>query len=269
VIHLTALVLYIIAAALWLRSLLVGGGSRGAGLASGAVTAAVAFHAIALTLFVLEFRQLPLVGLGPALSTLALLLGVALLPLAMKGEVARVGIVVTPLIVVLQGAAMIVGVSNFPVVPGVQGAWFALHVVLALVGYQGLTLAFAAGVLYLIQFKELKSKRLGRLFRFIPPLASLDTMARVGLVVGFASMTLALAIGGAWAARYQGGVDWGNPKLAWAALSWIALGAPLAARSGKGARERRGAAVTVISFVAVVATYLLLRLTPAAGPGFL
>jgi HemX protein len=270
VIHLTALTLYIVAFALWLRSLLTGGGGRkGAALASGAASAAVAIHAVALVTFVVRFRELPLSGLGPALSTMAFTLGLALLGVAFRGEVARVGIVLVPVIVLLQSVALTVGLAPVPGGSGIRGAWFAAHVLLALVGFQGLTMSSAAGLLYLIQFQELKNKRLGRLFRFLPPLATLDRLSHVALVVGLATMTLALGIGWAWADRYQGGVNWQDPKIAWALLSWAALAVPLLARAGGGARAWRSSVLSVGGFVVVVAVYLLIRLAPAAGPGFL
>lgn len=269
-IHLTALSLYILAFALWLRSLLVGsGGGRGAALASGAVSAAVAIHGAALVDFFLRFGELPLSGLGPALSTLSFILGVALVGVAFRGEVARVGIVLTPLIVLLLAVALSAGLAPVPGGSGIRGAWFAAHVLLALVGFQGLTMAAAAGLLYLVQFQELKSKRLGKLFRFIPPLATLDRLARVALLVGLLAMTLALTIGWGWAGRYQGGVQWRDPKILWAVLSWGALAVPLAVRAGSGARAWRSSVLSVGAFVLVVVAYLVIRLAPAAGPGFL
>lgn len=269
-IHLTALTLYILAFALWLRSLLAGsGGGKGAALASGAASAAVAMHAVALVSFVVRFGELPLAGLGPALSTLAFALGLALVGVAFRGEVARVGIVLVPLIVLLQGVALSAGLAPTPGGSGIRGAWFTAHVLLALVGFQGLTMAAAAGLLYLVQFHELKNKRLGRLFRFLPPLATLDQLSRVGLMAGLFAMTLALLVGWAWAGRYQGGVNWQDPKITWAILSWAALGVPLLARTGSGARAWRSSVLSVGGFVVVVAVYLVIRLAPAAGPGFL
>ncbi len=269
-IHLTALTLYIIAFGLWLRSLLAGReGGRGSALASGAAGAAAAIHAAALVSFRIQFGELPLAGLGPALSSLAFVLGVALVGVSFRGEAARVGIALAPVIVLLQGVAVGVGVSPAPEGAGIQGAWFTAHVLLALVGFQGLTMASAAGLLYLVQFQELKSKRLGRLFRFLPPLATLDRLSRIGLMVGLATMTLALLVGWAWAGRYQGGVDWRDPKIGWALLSWAALAIPLLARAGGGPRAWRSSVLSVGGFVVVVAVYLLIRLAPAAGPGFL
>jgi HemX protein len=269
VIHFTALSLYIVAFVLWFLSLLSGARGGRAGLASGAAGAAVLFHAAALVGFLLQFRQLPIVGLGPALSSLAFVLGIGVVGVAFRGEAARIGIVVMPFIVLLQGAALWVGIAPDTQVPGLEGTWFALHVILALVGYQGLTLASSAGLLYLLQFHELKSKRLGKVFHFLPPLATLERLTTVGLRIGFVSMTFALIAGWAWAGRFQGGVHWGNPKISWAILSWVALLVPLMARNGGGARTWRMSVTAVGGFTVVFVVYLFLRLTSTAGPGFL
>ena len=267
--HLTALLLYLVAFVLWMASLLSGvRGPRG-GWASGAATAAVAFHGLALAGYVLRYSELPIVGLGPALSLLAFLLGLGVVGVAFRGEAARVGIILVPFIAFLQGTALSVGIAPAPGDSGLQGAWFTLHVVLSLLGFQGLTLATAAGLLYLVQFHELRTKRLGKLFHFLPPLATLEALTTTGLRIGAAVMTLGLLAGWGWAGRYEGGVNWANPKIAWAVLSWVALVTPLVLRRWGGATGHRVALFTVGGFVLVVAVYLALRLAPAAGPGFL
>ena len=64
------------------------------------------------------------------------------------------------------------GVEPAPADLDFQGAWFAMHVTFALAGVGGMALAGAAGTLYLLQFREIKSKRLGKLFQLQNPVAA-------------------------------------------------------------------------------------------------
>ena len=269
-IHLLALVLYIAALVSWARALWRGPEGRESGAAFALAAAGVAAHLTALVDFSLRYGELPLAGLAPSLSTLALIMGLGLMGTLVLGEASRVGVVLVPLMIVLEGTAMVLGVTPNPGPPlDFQGAWFALHVTLAMVGYGGMAVAFAAGVLYLIQFHALKDKQLGRLFRFIPPLGTLDRLVRAGLVVGFVTLSLGLALGWAWTIRFRGSFEVGDPKVAWGLFSWVALVVALAFRVGPGRRERTGALAAVVAFGAVMVAYVILRTTMAQEGIFL
>lgn len=269
-IHSVALFLYVAAFLLWLRTLLKGGRDRGTALAGWVAVAAVAAHLAALARYTAVFGELPLVGLAPSLSSLALVMGLGLVATLALGEAARVGILLVPLIVLMEGVALALGIEPSMGVQDFRGAWFALHVTLAFAGYGGLALAAAAGFLYLLQFKELKTKRLGRLFHFIPPLATLDRLVRVGLVAGLVTLSLALALGWAWTVRFQNSFLGDDPtKILWAVFTWFVFVAALAIRSGGGARERQSALVTVVGFCLIVASYVVVRVTMVGGGAFL
>lgn len=261
-IHGLALLFYIGAFVLWAGALWRGGRGRETGWAFGLAAAGVATHLVALADYTAAHGELPLTGLGPSLSSLALVIGLGLMATLALGEASRVGIVLVPLILLLEGTATVLGVEPRPGPPlDFQGAWFSLHVTLAFVGYSGMAVAFAAGLLYLIQFHELKVKHLGRLFRFLPALATLDRLVRTGLVVGVVTLGLGLALGWAWTVRFRGSLEVGDPKVVWGVFSWAVLVASLATRLGPGRRDRRGAVAAVVGFSVVAAAYVLLRTT--------
>jgi HemX protein len=143
------------------------------------------------------------------------------------------------------------------------------HVTLAFLGLCGMALAFAAGLLYLVQLRELNTKRLGRLFQFTPPLATLDRLGRVGLVSGFSAFTLSIVLGWAWTVSFRHSLDQTNPKIVWAVLSWLVFVAALGSRAGGGLKERRSALTSVIGFTFIIVSYLALRLVSTDGGFFL
>ena len=231
------------------------------------LVAALASHAGALVAYGVTWGELPLVGLGPSLSTLALLIAIGSLFMAIVGGVGPLGLVLLPLVVVLIGIAIWTGVRPSGAPLAFRGPWFALHVVFGFVGYAGLTLAFAAGLMYLLQFRELKNKRFGAAFRFFPPLDTLDRVGQRALLVGFPALSLALVLGWAWTARFQRSLEIRNPQVIWGVLTWIVFAAALAARH-RARQGRRAALVSVVGFAVVVASYLILR-AQSSGTGFL
>ena len=270
-IHLSAFLFYIGAFVLWV--ILLVRGSRGAAalVASALTGAAVALHGLALVDYWRTYQELPLEGMGAALSSLAFVGGLALVAVLPLKDVGRVAIVLLPVVLVLQGAAVGFGVQPAAVPSGTdfQGAGFVVHVALAFLGIQGLALAFAAGVLYLVQHHELKEKRLGRLFVFIPALATLERVGRIGLWVGFVSLSLALVVGWAWTVQNRGSLEFSDPKVIWAVLSWIVFVGIFGARWTRGGTEYRGALAQVVGFGVVIGTYVALRITIGGAGMFL
>ncbi|HET6228942.1 MAG TPA: cytochrome c biogenesis protein CcsA [Longimicrobiaceae bacterium] len=265
--HHAALALYAVAAVLLVLSL-ARGNRRLPAVATLVVAAAVAVHVAALVAYARFWGELPLVGLGPSLSVLALLIGLGSLGVATLGKTGPIGLVLVPVAAVVAAAAEWAGVRPDGEVMAFRGPWFVLHVVLAMVGYAGLTVAFAAGLMYLLQFRELKNKHFGAVFRFFPPLDTLDRMGKRALMIGLAFLTLALGVGWAWTERFHRVLGPGNPKVIWGVLSWLVFAAALAVRAGGGRRGERAAYASVLGFAVVVVSYVLLR-AATAGAGFL
>jgi HemX protein len=264
-----ALVLYLGASGTLVASFAGGRGTApraGAGLTA----AAVALHGLALIAFFLQYAELPLVGLAPSLATLAFLIALFLFPTAITAESRPVGLVLVPFISVLLAIALTIGVAPTGQAVAFRGVWFYLHVVLAFIAYAGLTIAFAAGLLYLLQFRELKGKRLGRVFRFFPSLPVLHTLNQRSLVVGFPSLTVGLLLGWAWTARFQPSFGVSEPQVIWGLITWFVFGALLALRFSRSADgPRRLAVASVAGFAIVVAAYVVLRVFMTGGRVFL
>jgi len=266
ILHVIALLLYAGVGGLYGLSLASGRSAMPrAGVAL--IAAAVAAHAAALILFTTTYNELPLVGLGAALSSFAFLIGAGMLAAALVTEARPLGLVLAPIIAVVLLIVLLVGIAPPDQELEFRGVWFALHVVMAVTAYAAMAVAFAASLLYLLQFRELKDKRFGRLFRFVPSLETLDGMATKALLVGFPALTLALALGWAWTIRFRHSLSMNDPKVMWAVFTWLAFAIALIARRGRVDAERRAARVTVTAFTAIVAVFVVLRLT-ISGRGF-
>jgi HemX protein len=255
------------------------GGLYGMSLASGRsavpkpgvalIATAVAAHAAALVLFTTTYRELPLVGLGASLSSFAFLVGACLLAAALVSESRPLGLVLAPIIALVLIAVLLLGVAPTQQELEFRGVWFTLHVVLAFTAYAAMAVAFAASLLYLLMFRELKGKNFGNIFRFIPSLELLDRLAHRALIIGLPALTIALALGWAWTIRFRHSLTMNDPKVIWAMFTWVAFAIALASRRGRVDVERRAARVTVTAFAAIVVLFVILRLTMASRGVFL
>lgn len=263
--HAVALTGYALAATLLAVSFARGGRQSLAGVLT-LLGVGVAAHAASLGLYRATWGELPLVGLGPSLSVLAFLIALGSLAVAAFGEMGPLGLVLLPLVVLLGGVSAWTGVQPSGEPLAFRGPWFAMHVVLAFLGYASLALAFAAGLMYLLQFRELKSKRFGAVFRFFPPLDTLDRVGQRALLAGFPALTLGLVLGWAWTVRFQGSFEIRNPHVLSGVLAWVVIAAVLGVHAGRGRQGWRAALASVLGFAVVVVSYVMFRVqSPDAG----
>jgi HemX protein len=265
--HGLALCLYVIAAGVLATSFAE---ARPVAPRTGVVLLAIGLglHLAGLAAYVVIYGEMPLSGLGPALSSQAFIIGVASLAAMVTRDARALGLVLTPLLAFVLGAAIASGLQPAAEPLAFSGAWFAAHVLLATAGYACLAIAFAAGLLYLLQFRALKGKLFGRVFRYFPALEPLDRIGWLAALVGLPTLTVGLALGWAWTLRYRQSLATGDPKVIWGVVTWVVFAIVLLARTGP-ARERRGAVASVVGFGVVLASYLALRLFLTAGKGFL
>ncbi|HXF95512.1 MAG TPA: cytochrome c biogenesis protein CcsA [Gemmatimonadales bacterium] len=259
--HLLALACYGVAAGCALAPFVVGGPApRWLGL--GAPLAGLAFHVAGAT-------QLSLVGLAPTLSMLALcLVGLQVV----SDRVLRTGAVAlftAPLAAGLVGLALLLGFGEGAEPSGGQNAWFILHVTLSVLGVALLALAFVTAALYLLQFRELKTKRFGQIFRYFPPLERLDRLNRVALVAGFPVLTLGVLLALGYAQRFAGGMHATPAQIVWGAFTWVVLGWAVWVRTLRGWDGRRAAVASIAGFAAVVLVYVALKLSEPGAERFL
>ena len=135
--------------------------------------------------------------------------------------------------------------------------WLSIHVGLFLLGFAALFITFVAGVMYLIQEKELKSKRPRTFYYRLPPLGTLDEMAYRTLAFGFVLVTLGLIAGSFWAF-----VEWGSnwivdPTIALAFLTWAIYLAMVFSRLAIGWRGRKAAYFSIVGFCCAALTWIV------------
>jgi ABC-type uncharacterized transport system permease subunit len=145
--------------------------------------------------------------------------------------------------------------------------WSILHVTVSILGLALLALAFIAAALYLLQFRELKTKRFGQVFRLFPPLERLDRLNHLALVLGFPTVTLGVLLG--YGMRYAGGATVDPAQVVWGTLTWLVLGWAVGVRVVGHWVGRRAAFASIASFAAVLLVYVALKLSAPGTQRFL
>jgi len=177
-------------------------------------------------------------------------------------SVKNFGTLVSILIFSLLVIASISSRDVTPLVPALQSWWLPVHAGVSLIAYGFLSLAFCGGIMYLLQERELKSKRFGYFFSRFPSLDALDQLINHCLTAGFVFLTLGIVTGSIWARQAWGTYWQWDPKETWSLITWFIYLVQIHQRMTVGWRGKRGAIMAILGFVAVLftlwgVTYLL------------
>src|SRR5690348_11158312 len=163
----------------------------------------VAAHAAALLAFAFQASAVPLTGLGPALSFAGAALALTLLVVEALARDVSLTLIAAPLAAVPTIFANVIGMTPGPSAEGMRGIWLFSHIALSFVGIAAFATAAAAGMMYLVQRRELKSHRFSTLFRFFPPLATLDRVNHFAAIGGWLGLTLGVVLATTYSFAYH------------------------------------------------------------------
>ena len=131
-----------------------------------------------------------------------------------------------------------------------------LHTWCSLMSYAAFLVAFIAGLLFLIQERQLKRKTMGLLFRRLPSLERLDRVNFRAISAGFGLLTVGATSGFIEAALLRGRWWTGDPKEYLTVLLWVGYLALWMLRRRATLRGRRVALLSIAGFSLVLFTFL-------------
>jgi HemX protein len=214
-------------------------------------------HATALAGLTRQAGAASLTGLGPGLSFAGLVLALSLVIVESLAREVSLTLVAAPLAALVTMAGNLTGMHPFLEPQGARAVWLTMHIVLSFIGIAAYGTAAAAGTMYLVARRELKSARFGAIFRSFPPLDTLDRVNHVASVAGFLGLTLGLSLAIAYSIQYRALV---LPQVIWGMAAWIGVGALVLGRILRGWQARRAALMSALTFASVIALYVVFRI---------
>jgi len=222
--------------------------------ALGAFALGAVFHLVSLVEQAMETGLFPGTTFHDSVSLLAFGITCAYLLVYWRYKFQALSVFTFPLVFMLT---LPISVGRAPHIadPLLRGGWLWVHVLLLTAGYAMLAVTFVAGLMYILQERELKSKKPRALFHRLPPLEQLDDLAHKTLALGFPCMTLGLISGAIWAAA-----EWGSRwpldlKVALSFVTWLIYLALVFTRWTAGWRGRKAAYFAIAGFIATLVTW--------------
>jgi len=223
-------------------------------------------HGIALLGMMQQLGSASLTGLGPALSFAGFLLAIVLLLVEAITRDVSLALVAAPLAAVMTTVGNISGLTPFMTLGGARAVWLVTHIVLSFSGLAFYATAAAAGAMYLVARRELKSGRFGAVYRFFPPLETLDRVNHFSAIAGFMGLTLGVILAGVYSVVYR---TIAAPEMVWGLGAWLCTFVLAFGRILRGWQAKRAAVISAVTFAGVVAFYVLIRASSLGGGQFL
>jgi ABC-type transport system involved in cytochrome c biogenesis permease subunit len=200
---------------------------------------------------------LPVTGLSPALAFFAWSLAFVYLVLLARVQSDSFGLILTPALFGLtlasaltfqHGAAQPFELGKNPL--------FIIHILSAFFAYASLTISFAAGVLYLIQNHQLKSKTAGTFYHKLPALEELEKLISQPMIWGASLLLAAVLLGLIWSKVVYGELWIADPNTIASSVTVLIYFAILILRYTTSLRAKRGAVLALAAFLMVLFSFV-------------
>jgi len=220
-----------------------------------AVGLGMVFHFVSLTETGVLNGYGDLLTIRYAESGLALIVVAIFMVLYARYKTTTPGVFVFPLVFLLTFASALGQHSDFAPIFRSKG-WIAFHVALLLIGYAAMFLSFVASLLYLLQARELKSKKKSEGWTSrMPALQVIDELGYKALLAGFPFMTVGLIAGSILAHEQYGAMYFLDTKVLLSLLMWAVYVVLLYTRWNSGWRGRKAAYLATFAFAAAVCAW--------------
>ncbi|HEY0870817.1 MAG TPA: c-type cytochrome biogenesis protein CcsB [Acidothermaceae bacterium] len=191
----------------------------------------------------------------------------AFLVIMMRQPARYLGVfVMTPVVLALGIAVLVLYVAPAPLVPALHSYWLAIHVTAAIIASGVFTVATAATTMFLVADRYATAMAAGRPVRFsalariMPSPDVLDRTAYRAYAFAFPVWTFAVIAGAIWA-EYAWGHYWQwDPKETWAFITWVIYAGYLHARATAGWRGRKAAYIAMLGFTSILFNFFIVNI---------
>lgn len=212
------------------------------------------FHTFFLVYRGFEKSFFPMIGMRESLAFFAWTVCLCFLIAHFRYRIRALGLFLLPLVAAFMLSTVFIKASPIPDM--LRSSWVYIHSTFLFLAYGMFFVTFNAGFLYLLQERELKSKKPKTFYYKLPGLGVLDDLFLKFLVSGFTFMTVGLVVGIIWAEREWLNGWFKDPKVIAAFATWIIYLLLIYLRLAIGWRGRKAALLSMIGFVSVLFTFL-------------
>lgn len=202
-------------------------------------------------------HTVPYHDLSGSMSLFGWLLALTYLGLELYHRQRTVGAFVLPFVLIFFFAGQIAPVDHLAPTPA-RGVAFAFHVTLSILAYAAFALSCVLSVMFLLEDRRLRKRKLDEVVWRMPPLELLERMSQSSVLVGLVAIAIGTVLGFVWVDRLTGQIWDSKYVVTLVVLALYAVYFRLSRTSGwRGARASR---LCVFNFFLVVFSFTVVNL---------
>ncbi len=236
-------------------------------VAQGILAIGFASHTITIISRWVEAGRTPATSPHESLTFFSWAIVAIYLLIAVRYKQKVLGAFITPFAFLLLITASLLPREIIPLAPVLESYWLPVHVILAFMGNAFFAIAFFLGIMYIIQQRYLKKRKLKGLYYILPSLETLDELNYRCLQFGFPLLTLAIISGAIWS-EYSIGAYWDwQPRQVWSLITWFLYAALLHGRLTVGWRGKKAAMLSGAAFMVLLGSFLIINFVLGGAHG--
>ncbi|MCB0730281.1 MAG: cytochrome c biogenesis protein CcsA [Ignavibacteriae bacterium] len=184
----------------------------------------LSLHILYLLFRTIEFNHPPITNKFEIFTVLAFSLGFAYFLLELLTDIRGTGAFIVLFSLVFQVISSLYIQDLIEVKEVLRNRLLGVHVMSALLGYSGFTIAAVHGVLFFMLYKDIKINRYGLIFKRLPSLEILEKLNFYSVLIGFILLTISILIGFIWLPVAFPDISYVDPKLISVSIVWLVFG---------------------------------------------
>ena len=246
--------------------------SRSGRVASRMLLAGVAIHMITVALRIVETGRLPYRTLFEILLTFTCI--AVIMYLFVEKRFRRIFIAGVPLVGVCFAlclyAILKCNPGNIPPLPASRSELFACSVLITLVSFAALSVAFSIEFGYIVLTKLIPLANLSKYCRDIETAARFHRATHQFVLLAFPLLACGIAVGAAWGMQAYGRYWLWSPRETWSLISWVIYALYLHSMTLSSWRSGGASVLKMAGFVCVFISLLYMGHMPglSLAPGF-
>lgn len=222
------------------------------------LAASLVVHGSEILLRGLSKGLLPIGNVFESASAIAFALAAVYVYVEARTRTPMTGVFVVPVVFVVEAIASAFIDRAAPAPEILRSTLFGLHTGAAILGYCAFAVAAIYGLLFLVLYHELKTRRFSLAYNRLPPLEVLAQMNIRALAVGFVFLSVAILFGAIWVFRVQE-ARLADPKVFVTLVAWCVFGFGIVAHFLLGWRGPRVIYMSVAGFLLLVTSSVALN----------
>lgn len=217
-------------------------------------------HVLYLLFRTIEFNHPPITNKFEIFTVLAFSLAFAYFILELLTDIRGTGAFIILFSLVFQLLSSLFIQDLIEVKEVLRNRLLGVHVMSALLGYSGFTIAAVHGVLFFLLYKDIKLNKFGFIFKRLPSLEILEKLNFYSVVIGFILLTISMMIGFIWLPVAFPDITYFDPKLISVSIVWLVFGIGILSKLIAKLYGKKVIIFSLIGFVVALLSLLISNL---------